>query len=94
MFDRNNWRSSFGGCFRDEAAVDGRRGKHFAALLRHGLRGPLDIRLDGRDVVVILEMFQEIADVQEGVAIEADIHEGRLHSRKNACDPTLVETSD
>jgi hypothetical protein len=41
----------------------------------------MDFRLDRSDVVILLEMFQEIADVQEGVAIEADVHEGRLHPR-------------
>ncbi len=45
-------------------------------------------------MVVLLEMFQEIADVQEGVAIEADIHKGRLHAGKNSCDAAFVETSD
>ena len=63
------------------ATIGGRRAKYFAALLWDLLRWPLDFRLDRRNVVVILEMFQEIADVQEGVAIEADVHEGRLHTR-------------
>jgi hypothetical protein len=28
------------------------------------------------DVVVIFEIFEEVADVKEGVTIEADVHEG------------------
>jgi hypothetical protein len=75
----------------DNAAVSGGRRKHFAGRLRRMLRRPLSLRLY---VIVVLEMFQEIADVQEGVAIEAYIHKRRLHSRKNACDPAFVEASD
>ena len=54
----------------------------------------MDPRLDGCDVIVFLEMFQKIADVQEGVAIEADVNEGRLHTRKNSGDAAFVKTSN
>jgi hypothetical protein len=67
-----------------------RRRKHFAVLWPRSV----DLGLDGSNVVVVLEMFQKIADVQEGVAIEADIHEGRLHAGKNPGDAAFVETSD
>ena len=65
-----------------DATIGGRRSKDFAALLRDWLRRPSGLFGWRRDVIVLLEMFQEIADVQEGVAIEADVHEGRLHSRE------------
>jgi len=78
-----NWR-------RNDAAVDCRRRKHFAALR---LR-PVELGFDRGNVVVVLEMFEKIADVQEGVAIEADINEGRLHTRKNSGDSAFVKTSD
>ena len=74
----------------DDSAICGGRRKHFAGRLRLLWR-PLDFRLD---VIVVLEMFQEIADVQEGVAIEATVHKRRLHSGKNACDPAFVKTPD
>ena len=74
----------------NHAAVGRGRRIHFAACRRR----PVDLGLDGSNVVVLLKMFQEIADVQEGVAIEADIHEGRLHTRKNSGDAAFVETSD
>ncbi len=69
----------------------GRRGrKHFADRLRR----LLEFVLDRSNVVVVFQVFQEIADVQEGVAIEANIHEGRLHTRENSCNAAFVETSD
>jgi hypothetical protein len=54
----------------------------------------VDLGLDRSNVIVFLEMFQKIADVQEGVAIEADIHEGRLHAGKNPGNSAFVKTSD
>jgi hypothetical protein len=33
-----------------------------------------------RNVVVLLEIFKEVADVEEGVRVTPDIHEGRLHA--------------
>jgi hypothetical protein len=48
----------------------------------------------GRHVVVLLEIFQEVADVQEGVGIAPDIHEGGLHAGQHACDFAFVDASD
>ncbi len=76
---------------RNDAAIGRRRRIHFAAF---GRLRPAELGLDRRNVVVLLEMFQKIADVQEGVAIEADINEGRLHARKNSGDAAFVKTSD
>ncbi len=45
-------------------------------------------------VIVILEVFENVADVQEGVAIQANIHECRLHARQNARDFSLVDAAD
>jgi hypothetical protein len=45
-------------------------------------------------MVVVLEIFQEVADVQEGVAIKADIDKGRLHAGKHACNATFVNAAD
>jgi hypothetical protein len=67
------------------------RRKHFAALLLH----LLNFIFDGRDdVIVLLEIFEEIADVEKCVAIEADIHKGRLHAGQHARDATFVNASD
>jgi hypothetical protein len=46
------------------------------------------------DVVVLFQIFQEIADVQEGVAIEADVHEGGLHAGEDPGYTPFVEAAD
>ena len=49
------------------------RGENLAALVLHFL----DLFFDGGDdVIQFLDILEEIGDVQEGVAIEADIDEG------------------
>ncbi len=68
-----------------------RRGKHLAALLLHLLYLALD---RGDDVVVVFQVFKEVGDVQEGVAIEADIDEGRLHAGQHAGDAAPVDATD
>ena len=40
---------------------------------RRNYRG---VRLRAMPVVIILEVFEDVADVQEGVAVQPDIHEG------------------
>ena len=67
------------------------RRKHFAALLLHFF----NFIFDGRnDVIVVLEIFEEIADVEKGVAIESDVHKSRLHAGQHACDAAFVNASD
>jgi hypothetical protein len=72
------------------AAMDGRRWKHLGGRLLDAVR----FLNRSRNVVVLFQMFQEIADVQEGVAIESNIHEGRLHTGEHSCNATFVEASD
>ena len=69
----------------------GRRHKEFAALLLHLLDFPF---YGCDDVVVIFEIFKEVADVKEGVTIEADVHEGRLHAGKHARHAAFVDASN
>src|SRR5438045_7572821 len=45
-------------------------------------------------VIVIFEIFENVADVQEGVAVQADIHERRLHARYNAGDSAFVDAAN
>jgi hypothetical protein len=45
-------------------------------------------------MIVIFEIFENVADVQEGVAVQADVDEGRLHARKDAGDAAFVNTPD
>ncbi len=65
--------------------------KHLAALRLHFLYFVFD---GFDDVINFLDLFEEIADVQEGVAIEADIHKGRLHARQHARHAAFVNASD
>jgi hypothetical protein len=67
------------------------RRKHFAALLLHFF----NFIFDGRnDVIVVLEIFEEIAHIKKCVAIEADIHKSRLHAGQHACNAAFVNASD
>jgi hypothetical protein len=66
--------------------------KGMSALLFH-LLDLIDNR--GDDVVEFFAFFfEKIADVQEGVAIESDFDEGRLHAWQHACHTTFVNASD
>ena len=65
--------------------------EHLAALVLHLLNFFLG---GGYDVVEFFEIFEEVADVEESVAIEPDFDEGRLHARQHASDTAFVDTSD
>src|SRR5271156_6522602 len=67
------------------------RGENLAALGLHLLGFLFD---GGDDVVEVLDVFQEIADVEEGVAIEANLHKGRLHAWQHPRDFAFVDASD
>jgi hypothetical protein len=55
----------------------------------------LDLVLDGVDhMVVLFQVFEEIADVQEGVTIQADVHERGLHPGEDPGHTSFVETAD
>ena len=45
-------------------------------------------------VIVIFEIFENVADVQESVAIETDVDESRLHSGQDAGDFAFVDAAD
>jgi len=45
-------------------------------------------------VIVILEIFENVADVKEGIAIEADIDESGLHTGEDAGDFAFVNAAD
>ena len=45
-------------------------------------------------VIVVLKIFKNVADIKEGVAIEADVHESGLHAGEDASDSTFVDTAD
>lgn len=45
-------------------------------------------------VIVIFEVFENIADVQESVAVETDVHEGGLHAWEDSGDFSFVDATD
>jgi hypothetical protein len=65
--------------------------EHLATLVLHLLNFFLS---SGYDVVELFEIFEEVADVEESVAIESDFDEGRLHAGQHACDTALVDASN
>jgi energy-coupling factor transporter transmembrane protein EcfT len=63
---------------------------------RHGsLRWRVAVRIAvAMAVIVILKIFENVADVQEGVTVETDIDEGGLHSGEDAGDAAFVDATD
>ena len=54
-----------------------------------------DLILDrGDDLVVLLDVFEHVADVEKGVGIEADVHKGRLHAGEHPSDAAFVNAAD
>jgi hypothetical protein len=45
-------------------------------------------------VVITFEIFENVADVEECVAIQADVHESGLHARQNAGNFSFVDAAD
>ena len=45
-------------------------------------------------VIVVFEIFKHVTDVQEGIAIQADIDESGLHAGQDAGDPAFVDAAN
>jgi hypothetical protein len=45
-------------------------------------------------MIVIFQVFEDVADVEESVAIEPNVHEGRLHTGKDAGNFAFVDAAD
>jgi hypothetical protein len=45
-------------------------------------------------VIVVLKIFEDVADIKESVAVQSDIHKRRLHARENASNAALVDAAD
>ena len=84
----------------DALAFHGGDGMIDAAIVcrRCGARCRRNVRrlagLIVRGVIEPFNFFQEVADVQEGVAIESDFDEGRLHAGKHARHLAFVDAAD
>ena len=58
------------------------------------LRKAIDARLRfGDDLVVLFGVLEKVGDVQESVAFETDVDEGRLHARQHAIHAALVNSA-
>jgi hypothetical protein len=45
-------------------------------------------------VIVVFEVFEYVANVQEGVAVQSDVNEGRLHAGQDAGNSAFVDAAD
>jgi hypothetical protein len=78
------------------------RGAGFGFALRRGFafgqsRGGSGMSMSVAHAVagfIFLEVFENIADVEESVAVQADIHEGGLHAGQDAVDSALVNAAN
>src|SRR5579859_3179466 len=75
----------------DRALLSACRRVHLAALILHFLNFFFD-RVD--DMVEFLELLKEVGDVEESVAIEANVHKRRLHAGKHACDTAFIDAAN
>jgi hypothetical protein len=70
--------------------LDGR-----AVALRHCGSGQTLVRLlVWLAVLVVLEVFENVADIEKRVAVEADVHESGLHAREHARNFSFVDAAD
>ena len=54
-------------------------------------RGSVSMRMA---VIVVFEVFENVADLEECVAVQADVDERRLHARKNARYFSFIDAAD
>ena len=61
---------------------------------RHALFEPQHLLLHvTHHLVVLFVVFEEIGDVQERVALQADVDKGRLHARQHARNPAFMDAA-
>jgi hypothetical protein len=86
-------RSEFAGAATRFTRQDVDCGRRFANLRR----GRVTIAVAGIlpvAMIVVVQIFKNITDIEEGVAIETDVHESGLHTGKDAGDFTFVDAAD
>ena len=44
--------------------------------------------------LVVLEVFENVANIEKRIAIQADVHESGLHAGEDACDFSFVDAAD
>ena len=96
---RTGWEASAGGAaaWRNSSSTLPERSR--CGQYRGSGAPPLPVQLqrlvfDAADhLLVLLVILEEIGDVKERIALQADIDEGRLHSRQNARYATFVDAA-
>src|SRR5580692_582185 len=85
---------------RNGLLMDGARGQGFTrqrlderAPRSRGNRRRRGVSV-GMAVIVVFEILENVADVEERVAVQADVDESRLHARKNARYFSFVDAAD
>ena len=58
---------------------------------RRRRRGCIGVRMA---VIVVFQIFKNVADVEERIAIEADVNESGLHAGEDAGDSAFVDAAD
>ena len=48
----------------------------------------------GMAMVVVFEIFENIADIEESIAIEADVNESGLHAGEDAGDSAFIDAAN
>ena len=77
------------------SAADGFAGQNFGGDSRRGMCRSSGVRIAVPvAVIVIFEIFENVADVKKRVAIEADIDERGLHTGEDASDAALVDATN
>jgi hypothetical protein len=77
------------------AVADRLARQHFGVHRHRNRRGRRSVRLRmPMAVIVILKIFENIADVQESIAIETNVHESGLHAWKHSRYAAFVDATD
>ena len=80
--------------FGGPALANGFARQNFGGDWRGCLRRAVAVRIAvAMAVIVILKIFEYVADVQERVAVETDIDEGGLHTREDAGNAAFVDAT-
>ena len=59
--------------------------------VRRSRGGQIRLRMTS---IILLEVFEDVADVQESVAVQPDIDESRLHAGEDPSDSAFVDAAD
>jgi hypothetical protein len=76
------------------AGQDFDRSSDFADDLRGGRVAIAAAGIMAVAMIVIVQIFKNITDIEKGIAVETDVHESGLHAGKDAGDFAFVDAAD